>query len=138
MFICFVDPVHLKIPEGTQFKIEFTEPAPKGMKYKEIGWMKGNSDSKSKIVFFHQEMTNNKPQYFNGYCKTPTNCDESNKVFLNINTGELVFSNVSLNDEGNYFYWFWVDSTIPDTGVKYQIYLEVYGKLSFDSLIWDK
>ena len=55
--LCLVDPVHLKLQEGTQFKLEFTEPAPKGMKYKEIGWMKGNSDSKSKIVFFHQEMT---------------------------------------------------------------------------------
>ena len=98
------------------------------MKYREIVWMKENSDPKSRIVFFHEEMTNNRPQYFNNYCKTLYNCDESANVYLNISSGGLIFTNVSLNDEGNYFYWFLVDSTVPDTGVKYQIHLEIYGK----------
>ena len=129
----FTDSVFLKAELGTSFKLAFPEPAPKGSKYKEIGWMQGNPTTESRIVFYQQFMTDNKPLYFNKYCEELNQCKVSHKGYLNAGTGELIIRNVTFNDEDSYFYWFWVDDTVPDTGVKYKLNLEVYGESHFFS-----
>ena len=127
----FLIPVQPKLiaEEGKPFIISFTKPAQKGRKYKEIGWMRG--DLKSKILFYQEFITNNQPVYFNQYCKTLENCKESSTVHSEIATSDLTINNISSSDEDNYYYWFWVDSNVPDTGIKYMIRLETYGELFY-------
>ena len=51
------------------------------------------------------------------------------RIILNETNGDLTILNVSLNDQGDYFYWFWSESQFPNTGKNYQINLQVEGKL---------
>ena len=90
--------------------------------------MKGNSDTESRIAFYQQFMTDNKPVYFSKYCEGVNQWKVSRKGYLNTYNGELTIQKVSFDDEDNYFYWFWVDHSVPDTGVKYKLNLEVYGE----------
>ena len=128
IYVYFLDNVYLRAELGASVKLEFPEPAPKRSKYNEIGWMKGNSDTESRIAFYQQFMTDNKPLYFGKYCEGLNQCKVSRKGYLNTYTGELTIQRVSFDDEDNYFYWFWVDDSVPDTGVKYKLNLEVYGE----------
>ena len=95
-----------------------------------MGWMKGNTNADSRIAFFHREMTDNKPLYLNDYCQGIKKCKTSKRGTLDIKTGTLMIHEVNLDDEDLYYYWFWVDESVPDTGMKYEIDLQVYGKLN--------
>ena len=58
-------------------------------------------------------------------------CYTSSKGELNVNTGELTINSVTISDEGFYYYEFYMgyDGT-ADTGHKYEIHTEVYGKVT--------
>ena len=124
----FTVPVNQKVRENDDFSLRFPEPAPALRRYREIGWLKLTIESSSKIVFYHEDFTDNLSMYFDEYCEGFKTCNYSKKVKLNTKTGDLTIHKVTLEDEGKYHYWFVVDDEVPDTGVRYEIELEVYGK----------
>ena len=115
--------------ENDELTLRFPDPKPENKQYKEVGWLKQTGGSPIKIVFFQHDFTDKKALYFNEYCQVGATCNESHKAKLNVETGDLTIFNVRLEDEAKYHYWFAMDDEIPDTGVKYEIDVEVYGKL---------
>ena len=95
------------------------------MKYTALGWLKGNTDKKSEMAVYNENEHHIQPIYFDSYC----DCTASQRIILNETNGDLTILNVSLNDQGDYFYWFWSESEFPNTGENYQINLQVEGKL---------
>ena len=70
-------------------------------------------------------------QYFNQYCSGSNPCIISHKGELDPNTGDMTITNVKITDEDYYYYYFSTYGLVAkDTGVKYEIKVEVYGKLS--------
>ena len=47
---------------------------------------------------------------------------------LNVNTGEFTIHEVTIFDEGFYYYRYYINNGSPDTGHKYEIDMKVYGK----------
>ena len=123
----FPDPVELKVKEDEELTLRIPDPKPENKQYKEIGWLKQTGNSPTKIVLFQQDFTDKRALYFNEYCQIGETCNDSKKARLNVETGDLTIFHVKLEDEAKYHYWFVVDEEIPDTGVKYEIDLEVYG-----------
>ena len=121
------DPIKLTATEGSEYTIHFHDEAPKGEKYKALGWLKGNADKKSEMTVYNEYENHKEPIYFDSYC----NCTASQRISLNKTNGDLTILNVSLNDQGDYFYWFWSESGFPNTGKNYQINLQVDGELLF-------
>ena len=113
------------------------EPAVTGS-YEEIWWYKHErGERRNRIVLLHPSLTKGRPLYSPEYCSQATSCHESDKVSLNTQTGELTIYNVSLADDDYYSYQFYTPESegASDTGYKYEIFLEVYGKcLSFTVL----
>ena len=110
--------------------LHLREPAPKGNKYKELRWTKVAGKFTSRIVFYSELDEGFEIQYYDDYCEGSDKCGQSSKGDIKIETGALIIYNVSFDDEAFYYYTFWVDDDVPDTGNKYEIYLEVYGKSS--------
>ena len=72
--------------------------------------------------------TEGEPKYYNEFCSGSSPCNISIKVELNIATGDLTIYNINLSDEGFYYYYFYMEGGIANTGSKYEIDMEVYGK----------
>ena len=126
----FIDPVVLKVEEPTEVILNFIEPTSEGS-YEEISWYKDQSGSSNyRIVFFHDEVTEGKPKYYNEYCATSSPCDTSSKGELNADTGELTIYSVNISDDGFYYYKFYISGT-PDTGHKYEIDMDVCGEFIY-------
>ena len=94
----------------------------------EIRWNKDTTSSTGRIVFLHPTATEGKPLYYNGYCIASSPCVTSSKGKLNVNTGEFTINKVQISDEGFYYYRFYINNGSPDTGHKYEIHMEVYGR----------
>ena len=109
-------------------ELEFTEPWTQGS-YEDITWSKGaTGSSDTRIVFVRPSVRQGKPLYYNAYCSGSSPCNSSEKGELDLNTGSLTIKKVQLSDEGYYYYFFYIDRGAADTGHKYGIQLEVYGK----------
>ena len=80
------------------------------------------------MVVYNEYENHKQPIYSDSYC----NCTASQRISLNKTNGDLTIFNVSLDDQGDYFYWFLSEFGFPNTGRNYQINLQVYGKLSFE------
>ena len=114
--------------ENTKVILNFTEPG-SGGPYEEITWYKDQTGrSQYRIVFLHSDATAGEPKYYNGFCSGISPCETSTKVELKVDTGELTIYNVNLSDEGFYYYYFYMEGDIANTGSKYEIDMEVYGK----------
>ena len=123
----FKDPVILKVEEKTEVVLNFTEPG-SGGPYDEITWYKnqtGNSDSR--IVSVYSSTAGGEPRYYNEYCSGTSPCETSSKGELNVDTGELTIYSVNISDEGFYYYKFYIKDGSTDTGLKYEIDMEVCG-----------
>ena len=109
--------------------LSFPKPGIEG-KYEEIAWFKEASGSlKSRIALVHPDATKGKPYYYNDYCLESSPCETSEKGKLDLDTGRFTINKVQLSDEGYYYYRFYNDGgKTPDTGVKYEINIKVYGK----------
>ena len=125
-----LDPVILKVEEKTEVVLNFTEPGFGGL-YDEITWYKDQTrSSQYRIVFLKPSVNRGKPQYYNDYCSGASPCNTSSKGELNVDTGELTIYSVATSDEGFYYYEFFIESGTPDTGSKYEIYVDVYGEVT--------
>ena len=108
--------------------LAFPEPGSGGA-YEEIIWYKDQTgDIRYRIVFVHSTVTKGKPLYYSNYCSGSSPCDTSSKGELNVDTGAFIIHSVDISDEGFYYYDFYIDGGTPDTGHKYEIHMEVYGK----------
>ena len=114
--------------ENTEVVLQFREPG-RGGSYEEIAWYKDRTGRYAdKIVSLSPSINGGKPQYYNKYCSGSGQCDTSSKVELNVDNGELTIYDVNMSDEGFYYYNFYIRGGSADTGDKYEIELEVYGK----------
>ena len=126
--IGLTDPVILRVHENELVELEFTEPGTGGT-YEKITWFKGATGSSTRrIVFVHPDITGGEPKYYNKYCSGSSHCESSEKVELDLDTGNLTINKVQLSDEDYYYYEFYIDGGASDTGHKYEIQLKVYGK----------
>ena len=119
--------------EKTEVVLNFTELG-SGGPFTDMAWYKDQTGSSEyRIVFLKPSVNRGKPQYYNDYCSGASPCDTSSKGELNVDTGELTIYSVNISDEGFYYYYFYGGSS--DTGHKYEIHTEVYGKLTKFQLI---
>ena len=126
----FKDPVILKVEEKVEIVLNFTEPG-SGGSYDEITWYKDQTGSSEyRIVYLRPFVNEGKPLYYNEFCSGSSPCETSSKGELNVDTGEMTIYSVNISDEGFYYYFFYRSSGTADTGNKYEIYSEVYGKLT--------
>ena len=109
--------------------LNFPEPG-SGGPYEEIIWSKDQTgNSQYRIAFVHPVATGGEPLYYNEFCSGSSPCETSSKGELNVDTGELTIYSVGYSDEGFYYYNFYINGGSADTGHKYEIELEVYGKI---------
>ena len=123
----FSDPVIVNVKEHTKMVLNFTKPGSGGV-YEEIRWNKEATGSAGRMVFLHPTATEGKPMYYNKYCTESSPCETSRKGKLNVNTGEFTINDVTVFDEGFYYYRYYINNGSPDTGHKYEIDMKVYGK----------
>ena len=122
------DDVILKVEEESEFVLSFTEPG-SGEAYQDITWYKDGIDNTDyRIVFLRPTVNNGDPYYYNDYCSGSSPCDSSSKGKLNVDTGDFTVYKAALPDAGFYYYDFFINGGAPNTGDKYQICLDVYGK----------
>ena len=76
-----------------------------------------------------QLSTGAEPLYYNDYCPASSPCNTSHKGVLNIDRGEFTIYRVNISDEGFYYYNFSTEGGTSNTGHKYEIEVEIYGKL---------
>ena len=115
--------------EKTEVLLNFIEPG-SGGPYEEITWSKDQTGSDQyRIVFLHSA-TGGEPWYYHDFCSRSSPCYTSSKGKLNLDTGELTVYSVTISDEGFYYYDFYIDGGSAGTGHKYEIYMEVYGKIT--------
>ena len=128
IFLC-KDPVIFEVEEKTEVALKLSEPG-SGGSYEEITWSKDRTGSSQyRIVYLIPEINGGTPMYYNDFCSGSSPCDTSDKVELNITIGELTIYHVNISDEGFYYYYFFMgNGGTPDTGYKYEIDMEVYGK----------
>ena len=121
-----------KAEEHKAFVLKVLGPAPMKRKYKEIRWIKLIDDTSSIIVFYRlsddQAEESYEITYCNDYCDDGGKCTVSNKGEINVKTGELTIYNVTIDDEGYYYYTFWVDENTRMTGDEHEQHLEVFGQ----------
>ena len=121
-----------KAEEHKAFVLKILGPPPVNRKYKDIRWIKLTEDTSSSIVFYSlfdgQNEESYEITYYNDYCDDGGKCSVSSKGEINIKTGELTIYNVTIDDEGYYYYTIWVNENITDTGKEYEQHLEVFGK----------
>ena len=110
-----------------EFTLKFTEPGDLDS-YNTMTWYKPNRGSK--IVTLDPKVAGGRPQYYGDFCTGIEPCYVTDKGQLDTTTGELTLYRVNVTDEGFYYYEFTsFDTRFEDTGIKYEIHLEVYGKL---------
>ena len=124
-FCISTDPVKHKAEEHTFFKITF--PSHGIGKYKKFEWWKEDS----MIVEFGK--SDNKLIFYNDFCDSNENgvCTSSKRGYFNITSGELMIYNVTLNDEAKYYYRYQQTTDEALSPVKFQVILEVDGKLIY-------
>ena len=89
------DPVVLIAQEGSEVRLQFTEPGSGGA-YEEIVWYKGSTGgSNYRIVFVHPSATGGEPMYYDDFCSGSSPCNTSSKGELNTDTGELTIHQLS-------------------------------------------
>ena len=121
--------------EKTEVVLNFTELG-SGGPFTNMAWYKDQTwSSEYRIAWVYLSVTGPDPYYFNEYCTGSSPCKTSSKVELNVDTGELTIYSIAISDEGFYYYYFFIDDGSPDTGHKYEIHTEVYGKLTKFQLI---
>ena len=114
--------------ETVEVILNFPEPG-SGGPYEEIAWYKDVTSSAGRVVFLHPSATGGEPLYYNEFCSGSSPCETSSKGELNVDIGELTIYSVNISDEGFYYYDFYINGGSADTGHKYEIDMEVYGKL---------
>ena len=115
--------------EGQQVQLSFAEPTRSGV-YENIEWYKGLKQSDMRIAAVSHS-SSDQAQYFNEYCSVNSPCRLSNKGVLDPTTGDMTINSVEIMDEDYYYYYFSTYGRVAiDTGDKYEIKVEVYGKLS--------
>ena len=119
-----------KAEEHKPFDLYIIEPAPPDKGYKKIEWRRHTKYNSSTIVLCHQydDYDNYEITYYNEYYYTREKCSVSENGELNTDTGELTIYNATIDDEAFYYYSYWMDENVPDTGKKYEQDLEVYGR----------
>ena len=126
----FPDPVMLRVEETRVVVFEFTEPG-SGGPYADITWYKDQTGSSDyRIVFLRPSVNGGVPLYYDEFCSGSSPCNTSSKGKLNVDTGELTIYSVNITDEGFYYYDFYIEDGRVDTGVKYEIDVEIYGKVT--------
>ena len=130
IFKHILDRVDKKAEEHKPFDLYIIEPAPPDKGYKKIEWRRHTKYNSTIIVLYHQYdgYDNYEITYYSDYCCIKQKCGVSEKGELNTDTGELTIYNVTNVDEAFYYYSFWVDENVPDTGKKYEQDLEVFGR----------
>ena len=119
----------LKVEETTEVILNYPEPG-SGGSYEEITWYKDQTgNSQYRIVFLRPSINGGEPLYYNEFCSGSSPCNTSSKGELNVDTGELTIYSVAISDERFYYYDFYINGGTPNTGNKYEIELEVYGKI---------
>ena len=107
--------------EGQQIQLSFAEPARSGV-YENIEWYKGLKQSDMRIAAV---------SHSSEFCSVNSPCRLSNKGVLDPTTGDMTINSVEIMDEDYYYYYFSTYGRVAiDTGDKYEIKVEVYGKLS--------
>ena len=119
--------------ENTEVVLNFTEPG-SGGSYEDITWYKDQTWSSAYRIVYLLDL-GEQPKYYNEYCSGSSPCDTSSKGELNVDTGELTIYSVAISDEGFYYYYFYINDGSANTGHKYEIHMEVYGKVTKFQLI---
>ncbi len=89
--------------------------------YTQINWYK--TTTSSQVATYIKDLDNLK--YHNEYCPGGSqSCDVSDRITLNKATGDIKFFELELRDAGMYYYL----EKPGDTGSKYEIQFDVYGK----------
>ena len=130
--ISIKDQVILKVAENSEVVLSLSEPVSRGS-YEEITWYKDQTgNSNCRIVFVNPTATGGEPWYNNEFCSGSSPCETSSKGELNVSNGNLTIHSTNLFDEGFYYYNFYSEEGTLNTGHKYEIYVEVYGKLTIN------
>ena len=124
------DQISVKTEESSKFTLKFADSVAAGTTFEEIRWYKGSRSNS--IVYFEETAHGGKPKYFHDYCAS--NCDSSNKVSLDTQTGDLTIMEVGLRDEDYYYYKFSVSGNF-EAGEKYEIKMEVSCKFFFLKIV---
>ena len=115
--------------EGTHLQLDFAEPAASAV-YENIEWYKRLKQSGMRIASVSHS-SSDQAHYFNQYCSANSPCQSSSKGALDSKTGTMTIYSVKIIDEDYYYYYFSTYGRVTqDTGEKYEIKVEVYGKLS--------
>ena len=118
----------LQLKKDSKLQLIFIEPATSGL-YEKIEWYKGLKQLEGTIAMVLHSL-NDQAQYFNQYCSGSNSCQTSSKGVLDSKTGTMTIYSVKITDEDYYYYYFSTYGRVTqDTGEKYEIKVEVYGKL---------
>ena len=104
--------------------MQFEEPGTPET-YEGISWYKRSTDGSDRIVFYEGGIV----YYYDDYCSNGTSCETSKKGELNTDTGDFTVHSVELSDDDYYYYKFRADNDNPNTHVKYEYNMEIYGRL---------
>ena len=120
-----IDRKHYPIEEDTEFTLQFEEP---GVSYDTMTWYK--SSRSYTIVSFDPDEASGQTQYYGDYCSGSEPCNASMKAEFDSNNGNLLIYALNLTEDEDYYYYEFTsfDTRQEDTGLKYEIYLEVFGK----------
>ena len=120
------DSKHYPVEEGTEFTLQFEEP---GVSYDTMTWYR--TSRSNAIVSFDPEEQFGQPQYHGDYCSGGGSCFTSTKAEFDSNDGNLRIYALNLTEDEDYYYYEFssFDTRCEDTGLKYEIYLEVFGKI---------
>ena len=125
----FADRQVVTAEEDSKLQLNFIEPATSGL-YEKIEWYKGSNQPEGRIAMVLHSLSD-QAQYFNQYCSGSNPCQSSSKGVLDSKTGTMTIYSVKITDEDYYYYYFSTYGRVTqDTGEKYEIKVEVYGKLS--------
>ena len=122
----YTDRKHYPVEEDTEFTLQFEEP---GVSYDTMTWYKPSRSYT--IVSFDPDEASGQPQYYGNYCWGSEPCNTSMKAEIDSNNGNLLIYALNLTEDEDYYYYEFTsfDTRQEDTGLKYEIYLEVFGKM---------
>ena len=96
----------------------------------DIRWYKGSRANR--IAFYKEGLNNDQVLYEGDFCLEGGTCSgTSPKGELDTTTGELTIFSAELSDDDHYFYDFYIEDDIQNTGPSYQIHLVIYGRYVF-------
>ena len=129
IFACYnflyTDKKHYPVEEGMEFTLQFEEP---GISYDTMTWYK--SSRSYTVVSFDPDEAFGQTQYYGDYCSGSEPCNTSMKAEFDSKNGNLFIYALNLTEDEDYYYYEFTsfDTRQEDTGLKYEIYLEVFGK----------